>query len=434
MKIEFDRYSLKIEGERKFIWSGAIHYFRMPEEGQWKGRLRMMKEAGLNAADVYIPWNYHTEAPGKYRFGGNRNVEKFLDEVEEAGLYLIARPGPYICAEIDGGGLPAWLIAKKNLALRCRREGRYEYDGEYMKYVREWWEKIVPRIAGRKNLILFQIENEYNLNPVFFSSPAREFINFFRKYDPDKLMKLMNSDPVRYMMMKAGPKLAPSGPKTQISNEYIKELYEWSRELGVRVPIFHNDIMSMGGRVADVDIMSIDDYAVTDFSGDWREREHTFAALDLVEEGLDLHRRDNPVFMAEFQGSWFDNWGGYGYDRIRGLLGTGQLDLATKGALSQRATLINYFMFCGGTTWGYLTSPDVYTSYDKGAPVSESGQATRRYKAIKWLIDEISRLGDDILETELDETVKCSPKRIYCRARKSPSGNRYIFLRNTGHG
>ena len=430
MKVTKDRYSLKIDGKRVFIWSGALHYYRLPEPGQWKKILKLMKDAGLNAVDVYFPWNYHSEKEGKYDFTGNRDVERLMDEVEEAGLYLIARPGPYICSEIDAGGLPAWLLAKPAPVLRCRADGKVVYDEIYMQYVREWWERITPRIARRKNLILFQAENEFNLLP-HLKGPMSTIVTQIRKYDSSLLFKLANSDAFNFLNYKILPKLSRQTSENSEPNPYIAKLCEWSREMGIEVPIFHNDILSCGERQTDVDMMAIDDYPINDFFSDWRDKRHIFAKTDIIEEGHEAFKRDEPIFAAEFQSSWFDSWGGPGYDSVRALLGTDQLDLATKSVLAQRATLINYFLFAGGVTWGYLGSPDVYTSHDMAAPISECGQATERWHVVKWLIDEVTALGEDFLETETVEGVEHRPSRVFCKVRKSKRF-KYIFIRNTG--
>lgn len=430
MKIEYDRYSIKINDNRKFIWSGAIHYYRLPAVEMWEKRLKLIKEAGLNAVDVYFPWNYHTEEEGKYNFSGNRDVDRFLDIIEELGLYLIARPGPNICSEIDAGGFPGWLMAKKDIILRCRRGGRIEYDENYMKYVREWWEVIVPKIAKRKNLILFQIENEFNLLP-HTVGPMRNVIKLIRRYNPEKMNQLLGSEAFKFLYFKILSEIIKHKEELQ-PNQYCRTLYDWSKELGINVPIFHNDINSISGRVGEVDIMAIDDYPITDFKSDWRKNRLTFASTDLFEEGLDLFRRDNPVCAVEFQSSWFDNWGGYGFEDMRRRLGVEQLDLATKSAVAQRATLISYFLFVGCTSWGYISSPDVYTSCDFMAPVAECGLTTERFDVIKWLIEEFESLGEDFLETEPDGEVTCRPRSVFCKARKSLSGKRYVFLRNLG--
>jgi len=430
MKIEKDRYSLIINGKREFIWSGAFHYYRLPDPGQWPKTLKLLKEAGMNAVDIYYPWNYHSEVEGEYNFAGNRDVERLMDDIERAGLYLIARPGPYICSEIDAGGLPAWLLAKPEPILRCRRDGKVVYDDIYMSYVRQWWAQIVPRIARRKNLILFQIENEFNLLP-HLNGPLKNAVTLIRKYDANILFKIANTDFFKWLNFSMLPRLSRQTARNSVSNPYIRRLYEWTREMGVDVPLFHNDIMSTGERQTDVDLMSIDDYPITDFFSEWREKRNIFMGTDLIEEGHAGFDRDEPIFCAEFQSSWYDSWGGPGYDRIREFLGTEQIDIATKSALAQRATLINYFMFVGSTTWGYLSSPDVYTSYDMGAPISEAGKPTERFRAVQWLIREVAALGEDFLATDPDPTVTCRPARIFCKARKSAE-RRYIFLRNVG--
>ncbi len=431
MKIEFDRYSLTIDGKREFVWSGALHYFRLPVVDQWRSSLRKMKKAGMNAVDIYFPWNYHSEAEGQYNFSGNRNVDLLMDIIEEEGLYLIARPGPYICSEVDGGGLPGWLIAREDVVLRCRDGATIKYDQKYIDYVQQWWEQITPKIAKRNNLILFQIENEFNLGP-HLAGVLKNIVTAIRKKDPNFLFKLSNADLFKIITAKVLPRVTGEKPGQVSENPYVKALYDMTRSMGVSVPLFHNDIMSTAGRVNEVDMMSIDDYAITDFTSEWRNKKMPFSNACIMEYGHDCYRPNEPIFIAEYQGGWFDSWGGYGYDRIRKILTHEQLDLATKTALSQRATIINYFMFCGGTAYGYLPSPDVYTSFDYGAPIGEWGQVTQRCDTITWHIEEVKKLGDDFLATEVDESVKCTPSRIYCKARRGNSGKLYVFLRNDG--
>lgn len=430
MKIEKNTYSLIINDKKTFVWGGAVHYFRLPCADQWKKVLKLVKETGINSVDMYFPWNYHSEEEGKYNFSGNRDIERFMDEVESAGLWLIARPGPYICSEVDAGGLPGWLLAKPEPVLRCRKDGKVVCDEKYMSYVRQWWEQIVPRIARRKNLILFQIENEFNLLP-HLQGPLKNIITLIRKYDAPLLFKIANNDIFNWISFKLMPKLSKQTDGNSEHNPYLRKLYEWSRELGITVPIFHNDILSTSERQIDVDIMAIDDYAINDFFSDWRKKRNIFLKTDLFEEGHAAFKRDEPIFAAEFQSSWFDSWGGPGYEHVRKLLGPDQIDIATKSALAQRATLINYFLFAGGTTWGYLASPDVYTSCDMAAPISEAGQDTERRRAIKWLIREVESLGEDFLTTDPDPGVTCSPTRIFCKARRTPK-YRYVFIRNMG--
>src|SRR5512139_3315826 len=98
MNVTFDRKSLLIDGRRVFLRGGSFHYFRLPAPGLWRDRLLKIKRAGYNAVDLYFPWSYHSDAPGRYDFSGVRDVDYLLDLVEETGLYLIARPSPFINA------------------------------------------------------------------------------------------------------------------------------------------------------------------------------------------------------------------------------------------------------------------------------------------------------------------------------------------------
>src|SRR6266566_1809186 len=110
--VSFDGYSFLIDGQRTYIWSGEFHYFRLPSPDLWLDIFQKMKAAGFNAASIYFDWGYHSPAPGVYDFTGVRNVDKLLDMAQKAGIYVIARPAPYINAEVDGGGLPGWMSAK----------------------------------------------------------------------------------------------------------------------------------------------------------------------------------------------------------------------------------------------------------------------------------------------------------------------------------
>ncbi|XP_028364685.1 beta-galactosidase-1-like protein isoform X2 [Phyllostomus discolor] len=97
--------------------SGSLHYFRVPRV-LWADRLFKMRMSGLNAIQFYVPWNYHEPEPGVYNFNGSRDLIAFLNEASLANLLVILRPGPYICAEWEMGGLPAWLLRKPNIRLR----------------------------------------------------------------------------------------------------------------------------------------------------------------------------------------------------------------------------------------------------------------------------------------------------------------------------
>lgn len=150
--------SFYLDGEKSGIYSGAVHYFRiMPE--YWEDRLLKLKAAGLNTVETYVPWNMHEPREGKYNFDGILDIEKFIDTAKKVGLYVIVRPGPYICAEWDFGGFPAWLLKYKDLRLRC-------YDKKYIYFVKRYFDVLIPKLikhlpANGGNIIAMQVENEY---------------------------------------------------------------------------------------------------------------------------------------------------------------------------------------------------------------------------------------------------------------------------------
>lgn len=427
MNVEVDRYGFTIDGARRLVRSGSLHYFRLPAPHLWRDRLEKMKAAGLNAVDVYYSWSYHCDAPGSYDFSGVRDVDRLHDMVEEVGLYLISRPGPYICAEVDLGGLPSWLLREPDVVLRCREREGFVYSTRFMEATREWFSQIVPRFASRPNLILVQAENEYTV-PTPFSNLSNDLIDLLvRAFGMRRIARLFSSPRARRRAFRRDRRLlAAAGPRGQ-TNSYMQELCRLLRELGVRVPVFHNDLSSVRGRQMNVDVLAVDRYSVTDFWRDWREERTTFDGFRLDEAGLDGHRRSNPVFYPELQGGWYDGWGGPGYERLRERLGPESIDNSTKAALAERATAWNYYMFCGGTTWGYMGSPDVYTSYDYGAPVAESGRTDERFEAVRSLNEFLDRYEEDLCCTEREDETPWCPEHLVTRRSEK---RRFVFLRN----
>ena len=117
-----------INGQSVRIIAGAVHYFRVPR-AYWRDRLLKLKAMGCNAVETYVAWNLHEPKPGKYDFSNNLDLEAYLRLAHELGLYALVRPGPYICAEWEFGGLPWWLL-REDMSIRCmdkrwlRRVGR----------------------------------------------------------------------------------------------------------------------------------------------------------------------------------------------------------------------------------------------------------------------------------------------------------------------
>ena len=149
---------LYLDGEPFQIISGAVHYFRIVPE-YWRDRLEKLVNIGCNTVETYIPWNFHEPERGGFRFDGIHDIERFIRLAQELGLYVILRPSPYICAEWEFGGLPAWLLRDKGMRLRCCYE-------PYLKAVREYYEVLIPKLVPHQadrggSVIMMQLENEY---------------------------------------------------------------------------------------------------------------------------------------------------------------------------------------------------------------------------------------------------------------------------------
>ncbi len=152
------RDNFYLDGEPFKIISGAFHYFRTVPE-YWQDRLEKCKALGCNTVETYIPWNLHEPKRGQYCFEGILDIEKFIQLAQQLGLYVIIRPSPYICAEWEFGGLPAWLLAEDGMRLRVSYK-------PYMDAIEAYYKVLMPHITKYQidrggPVILMQVENEY---------------------------------------------------------------------------------------------------------------------------------------------------------------------------------------------------------------------------------------------------------------------------------
>ncbi|XP_039734815.1 beta-galactosidase-1-like protein 3 isoform X1 [Pteropus medius] len=146
-------------GGHKFrIFGGSIHYFRVPRE-YWRDRLLKLKACGFNTVTTYVPWNLHEPQRGAFDFSENLDLEAFVLMAAEIGLWVILRPGPYICSEIDLGGLPSWLLQDSNVRLRTTDQGFVEAVDKYFDHLIA---RVVPLQYHQGGpIIAVQVENEY---------------------------------------------------------------------------------------------------------------------------------------------------------------------------------------------------------------------------------------------------------------------------------
>ena len=273
--ITFDPYSLMIDGTRLFVWSGEFHPFRLPSPSLWLDILQKMKASGYNAVCMYFNWSYHSPAPGDYDFSGVRDMDLVLRMAADTGLYVLARPGPYINGELNAGGFPGWLTSTAAVA---RTD-----DPIYLGYADEWLTAIDAILArhqltdGGGTLLLYQIENEY----------------------------------ASYVTSATGI-------------NYMAHLYAKVRADGITVPIYHNDKGRNGdwvpGSFPAPDsnyLYAFDGYpSASGAPPDWG-----YYGPGGAKGGASASPA-TPGFEAEFGGGYFDPWGGapwhgqgYGYER-----------------------------------------------------------------------------------------------------------------------
>jgi len=147
-----------LDGKPFRVISGEMHYPRIPR-AYWRDRLRMARAMGLNTITTYVFWNVHETRPGVYTFSGNDDVAEFVREAQQEGLYVILRPGPYVCAEWEWGGYPAWLLKDRDIVVRST-------DPRFMVPATRWiarlGKELAPLQVGNGGpIILTQVENEY---------------------------------------------------------------------------------------------------------------------------------------------------------------------------------------------------------------------------------------------------------------------------------
>ena len=159
--IALEHGRVTLDGVPRILLCASLFPFRLPRE-QWAARIGDVRRLGYDFIDLIIPWNFHETSPGRFDFTGRRDVEHFLRLANDAGLLVMARPGPYICAEYDGGGYPAWLGTVEGLALR-------QNEPLHLQQVRRWFDQVLPILARNQltaggPVALVQLENELDFS------------------------------------------------------------------------------------------------------------------------------------------------------------------------------------------------------------------------------------------------------------------------------
>lgn len=348
-QVAWDQYSLKIDGKRVVVWSGEIHPFRLPNPSLWRDVMQKMKALGFNGVAFYFDWGYHSPAPGVYDFSGVRNVERALEIAKEEGMYIIARTGPYINSELTGGGYPGWMF-------RNRGEARTD-DPVYLAAVDEWMTQVNAIIArhqvtdGGGTVIAYQLENELGkVEP----KHVRQMAHLARKARQDGIT-------VPFFHNSAGrlPDWTPKNSSAPWANPGPTDLYAFDGYPGGSCDVHANP-------------------AGANKAPDWG-----IYATPGPRAGA-LSSPGTPGFAAELGGGWFDYWGSNGtYACTAERQGKGYQRVFYGTNLINRITIHNVYMTFGGTSWGWLAGPVVYTSYDYGAAISEDRGLREKAYALK---------------------------------------------------
>ena len=308
--VGYDAHSFLIDGESQILLAASIHYFRVPHQ-LWADRIAKAKRGGMNTIETYVAWNYHEPSPGTFDFQADRDLDEFITECERQGLYVIVRPGPYICAEWDYGGFPAWLQTLPGVAFRTM-------NAPYLAAVDSWFDALCPIIVKHLwtnggNVILVQAENEY------------ANLKWTRGED-----MVVDDDYQRY-----------------IRDALIKR--------GVDVPL-----ISCAGHISGT-VECINSHHPADSMPEFRKR-----------------FPDAPLFSTEFWTAWYDAWGAPHHLRP-----AADLEYASWRCWAEGGCGYNYYVYHGGTNFGYTPMYLQTTSYDYDAQISETGRLTEKWRACR---------------------------------------------------
>ncbi len=311
-----------LNGKPFIVKAAEIHYPRIPRP-YWEHRIKMCKALGMNTVCIYIFWNIHEQQEGVFNFSDNQDIAEFCRVAQRNGMYVIVRPGPYVCAEWEMGGLPWWLLKKKDIRLR-------EQDPYFMERVKIFEERVGEQlrpltIANGGPIIMIQVENEYG------------------SYGTDK-------------------------PYVSAIRDCLRGIY------GNSVTLFQCDWAS------NFEQNGLDDLI-------WTMNFGTGANIDQQFRRLGQLRPDSPKMCSEFWSGWFDKWGARHETRPAKDMVDGMDEMLSKGisfSLYMTHGGTSFGHWAGANSPGF--APDV-TSYDYDAPINEYGQTTPKYFELRKMME-----------------------------------------------
>ena len=313
--------SFLLNGEPFVVKAAEIHYPRIPQP-YWEHRIKMCKALGMNTVCIYVFWNIHEQREGQFDFTGNNDVAAFCRLAQKNGMYVIVRPGPYVCAEWEMGDLPWWLLKKKDIRLR-------EQDPYFMERVKIFEQKVGEQLApltiqNGGPIIMVQVENEYG------------------SYGENK--------------------------------PYVSEIRDCLRGIyGQELALFQCDWAS------NFEKNGLDDLV-------WTMNFGTGANIDQQFRRLGELRPDAPKMCSEFWSGWFDKWGAQHETRPAKDMVDGMDEMLSKGisfSLYMTHGGTSFGHWAGANSPGF--APDV-TSYDYDAPINEQGLPTSKFWELRTMM------------------------------------------------
>ena len=317
-----------LNGQPFIVKAAEVHYPRIPRP-YWEHRIQMCKALGMNSVCIYIFWNIHEQKEGEFNFTDNNDVAEFCRLAQKNGMYVIVRPGPYVCAEWEMGGLPWWLLKKKDIKLR-------ERDPYFMERVKLFEEKVGEQlkpltIQNGGPIIMMQVENEYG------------------SYGEDK--------------------------------PYVSEIRDCLRGIyGKELALFQCDWAS------NFEKNGLDDLT-------WTMNFGTGANIDQQFRRLGELRPDAPKMCSEFWSGWFDKWGAQHETRPAKDMVEGMDEMLSKGisfSLYMTHGGTSFGHWAGANSPGF--APDV-TSYDYDAPINEWGLPTPKFWELRKMMEKYNERG-----------------------------------------
>ncbi|MBO9675291.1 MAG: beta-galactosidase [Sphingobacteriaceae bacterium] len=321
-----------LDGKPIQIYSGEMHYARIPKP-YWRHRLRMMKAMGLNAVATYVFWNYHETAPGVWDFKtGNRDIAEYIKTAQEEGLFVILRPGPYVCAEWEFGGYPWFLQKVPGMVIRGN-------NPQYLAATKAYFTALYGQL---KHLLIT------NGGPIIMVQGENEFGSYVAQRKDISL---------------------------EDHKKYSAAVFQQLKDVGFNVPFFTSDgsWLFEGGALPG---------ALPTANGE----DDVTRLKELVNK---YNGGKGPYMVAEFYPGWLAHWA-EPFPKVSTQAVVKQTQKYLDGGVS-----FNYYMIHGGTNFGFTSGanydnkhdiqPDL-TSYDYDAPISEAGWATEKYNALRDLL------------------------------------------------